>query len=216
MAAYREYASAKGRGDQAGAARAAAKADAAKLISNKAIKIYAEAEAAFQAAQRTSPGKLDLDSEVHIALTHVIRKKPVHARKAASLLEKILEVYHDKLEDDEDRTLYALAEAYAGKPTVARVRAGIARKAKRTAGAEGGAGSGDGGDEPGAKPLSKLSDKELRATYKELKEELKRDEVKLKSTQLAGTFDKTLLDKVNDAKKRLEEIKAEASRRGLR
>ena len=140
------------------------------------------------------------------------------------MFQKILLAYHDKLKNDQDRTLYALAETYAGKKAVANVRAIIARR-MRTPGAGGGGASGSSGlpaggegesKVSGEKPLKDLSDKGLREEYVKLKDKLKRDEIKLKSSQLSGRFDKALLDHVNAERKRMEAIKAEASRRGLR
>ena len=224
LAARRDYAAARGRNDEGAAARAAARARAAGSIANRARDAYLEAEIAFQTARRTSPDNLDLDSDVHIALADLIRRKPIYARKAAERFEKILLTYYGKLADDQDRTLYALAETYAGSDAVARARAIIARRMRASAlsgpaGTGGPASGGPTSEEGGAsgvKPLSKLTDNELREAYVELKEKLKRDEVRLKSTQITGRFDKSLLDLVNAEKKRIEAIKAEASRRGLR
>ncbi|MHC4247704.1 MAG: hypothetical protein ACYS9X_01120 [Planctomycetota bacterium] len=224
LAARRDYAAARNRNDNVAATRATERARAAAGIATKARDAYLQAEVAFQKARRASPGNLDLDSEIHIALAHLIRRKPIYMRKAAGMFEKILLAYHDKLATDQDRTLYALAETYAGPKTVARVRATIARRMRAAAGGTGGAGGAGGGPASGGGegefsddvPLSKLSDKELRNEYVRLKDVLKRDEVKLKSTQLSGRFDKELLDRVNAERKRMEKIKAEASRRGLR
>ena len=129
------------------------------------------------------------------------------------MFQKILLTYHDKLASDQDRTLYALAETFAGPKMVARVRTTIARRMRAAAGSGAKSDEDKSSDEA---PLSKLTDKELRAEYVRLKAKLKRDEHKLKSAQLSGRFDKGLLDLVNAERKRMKAIKADASRRGLR
>jgi tetratricopeptide (TPR) repeat protein len=213
LKARKTYAAALNRNDGRAAARATTEARAAGGIATRARDAYLEAEVAFQHARRKSPDHLDLDSDIHIALAHLIRRKPSYMRKAADMFQKILLTYHGKLKDDQDRTLYALAETYAGKKTVANVRAIIARR-MRTPGARG-EGKGE-AEAPDEKPLGDLSNKELREEYVELKDKLKRDELKLKSSQLSGRFDKALLDRVNAERKRMKAIKADASRRGLR
>jgi len=214
LAASKAYSVAMARKDKAAAALAADQARAAGTIANRARDAYLEAEVAFQKARRMSAGNIDLDSEVHIALANLIRRKSSSKRKAADMFRKILLTYHDKLADDQDRTLYALAETFAGPETVASVRKTLARKTEAKGPRASG---GDGGDgEAAEKPLKELSDKELRAEYLELKDRLKRDELKLKSAQLSGRFDRELLERVNAGRKRVESIKAEASRRGLR
>jgi len=215
LAARKEYDAAKSRNDKAGMGRAMKKYYAADAIAARARDAYLEAEVAFQKARRMSAGNIDLDSDVHIALANLIRRKSSSKRKAADMFRKILLTYHDKLADDQDRTLYALAETFAGPVTVASVRKTLARKMAAT-GPRASGGDGSKGKAPGEKPLADLSDKELRAEYLELKDKLKRDELKLKSAQLSGRFDRELLDRVNAGRKRIEAIKAEASRRGLR
>ncbi len=224
LKARKAYAAARNRNDGLAASRATEEARAAAAIATRARDAYLEAEVAFQTARRRSPDHLDLDSDIHVALAHLIRRKPIYMRKAADMFQKILLTYHGKLANDQDRTLYALAETYAGKKAVANVRAIIARR-MRTPGAGGGGASGSSGlpaggegesKVSGEKPLKDLSDKGLREEYVKLKDKLKRDEIKLKSSQLSGRFDKALLDHVNAERKRMEAIKAEASRRGLR
>jgi len=215
LAARKAYSSAMARKDKAAAARAAQSARGAGEIANRARDAYLEAEVAFQKARRMSPENIDLDSDVHIALANLIRRKSSSKRKAADMFRRILLTYHDKLTDDQDRTLYALAETFAGPATVESVRKTLARK-MGAKGPKASVGDGSDGSTPGERPLKELSDKELRAEYLELKAKLKRDELKLKSAQLSGRFDRDLIERVNAGRKRVEAIEAEASRRGLR
>ncbi len=196
------------------------RAIAAGGIAKKAIAMYSKARNAFNSALSTSPKRLDLDSELQVALTLIIRKEKFQRKKAKSMFVTILKKYHDELSTDEERTLYAFAETYAGGAAVAKVMKEIVRKRRgvrkrisnksswRTENVEGAASL-----EPSP---SEMSDRELRAALREARKGLKKDEVSFKTSQLSGDFDKALLDRVNAGRKRLKELEAEASRRRKR
>lgn len=123
----KDYVRAKRRGDKRGMARAAARAKAVGQIARQGIEEYVRAEAAFKAAWEMSD-RFDIDSELHMALTQLIRSERYHKKRAGEILERILRTYHGGLKTDEERTLYAYAETYAGPATVERIRREIARR----------------------------------------------------------------------------------------
>jgi hypothetical protein len=214
------YRLAQSRGDRGGMQRALAENARASTISKDAIAHYERAEAAFRAAWDAC-GRLDLDSELHMALTFVVRKQSRHLTRAKEILERILFNYHDKLVTDEERTLYAYAETYAGPALVATVRKQIARKAAASSGPGGRGGEARGGgevaesldDEPSPR---EMSDDELKKAIAEVEAASKKDQHRLQAYQATGRFDKELLDRVNAESERLKDLEREAERRGIR
>lgn len=213
-----DYWRARKRKDMAGVQAAIGRMNALKPLGRRAVATYVESSEAFESALKSSPDRMDIDSELHVALTLRIRKEKHNRMRAQSIFEKILHKYHDKLRTDEERTLYAYAETFAGPAAVARVRRQIARRVASV-----GSGPGGGSEaltDPNAEAAEKLpremSTPELRRAVSKLTISLRKDEVKLKNSQLSGRFDKPLLDKVNAERKQLKELEAEASRRGVR
>ncbi len=176
---------------------------------------YEDARKTFDVALKASPDRLDIDSELHVALTLSIRKEKYNRDRAQKMFEGILLKYHGKVKTEEERTLYAYGETYAGPAAAARVRRRIAQKA---AGASSGTGSGAGAGAPAAadKSPGEMTGAELRKAIAKLKVRLRIDEVKLKNSQLSGRFDMKLLKRVNAGRQRLKELEAESSKRGIR
>ena len=219
----KSYRLAKSRGDRRGVKRALDENARAGRISKNAIAHYERAEKAFRAAWHTRR-RMDLDSELHMALTFVVRKKPRHIKRARDILELILCNYHDKLATDEERTLYAYAETYAGPALVAKVRKQIARRAaaSSTWSGRGGRGgeAGEGADVAGSlddEPTPReMSDDQLKKAVAEVEAAFKKDQHRLRAYQATGRFDKGLLDRVNAEREQLKELEREAERRGVR
>jgi len=212
LAALGDYRRAKARRDKAAMARAGARARAAGSIGKRAVATYEEARKTFDVALKASPDRLDIDSELHVALTLSIRKEKYNRDRAQKMFEGILLKYHGKVKTEEERTLYAYGETYAGPAAAARVRRRIAQKA---AGGKGAAGSGAAAAAAEKSP-GEMTAAELRKAIANLKVRLRIDEVKLKNSQLSGRFDMKLLKRVNDGKQRLKELEAESSKRGAR
>ena len=223
LAGLRKYNQATRRRDARGMKRARNEAARAGRISKSAIMHYERAEAAFRAAWNAS-GRVDLDAEMHMALTFVIRREAKHIRRAKKILERILLNYHDGLATDEERTLYACVETYAGPALVSLTRRKIARRAGAAIEEAGrGVEVGEGGgseDESGLltrEPTPReMSDDELKAAVVEIGAALKKHQHRLNAYQVTGRFDKKLLDKVNAETERLKELEREVERRGLR
>jgi len=203
MRHWREFTEARKRNDRPAMDRAAAAGRSAGRIAKDAIEEYRKAETAFRAAWE-SAGRFDIDSEVHIALTHVVRKEKMHQDEARTIFERVLRTYADRLRTDEERTLYALAETYAGPEVVRKSREELARA--RSAGR---AVAADDGRDP-----SGLSDAELRSLAEELRRSLAADEKKLEQKQSVGVLDTGLLGSINAARKRLAALEDELRRRG--
>jgi len=203
----KNYSAARRRKDRGGMRRAADRAKAASAVAQKGIAKYQEACSAFESAWKMSE-KLDIDSEVHMALTYIIRKEPFYRNKARTLLERVLRTYHDKLKTDEERTLYAHAETYAGEATAARIKAQIARSARAAAATRE-------PEEGGESRIAAMKDEAIVDLIGELKDALRRDEAKLRQKQAMGQLDKSLYDSVRQQKKQLEALTAEAEKRGL-
>lgn len=201
MELWRQYSEAKRRNDQGRMAQLAAERRGLTKTADKAIKLYEQAESAFNKAWMAR-SKTDIDSEVHMALCRLIRKEKFHRDRAAQILERVLRTYYDQLRTDEERTLYALAQSYAGPAVAERVSRQLAAlgASARSAAAD----------------VSQMSDDDLKKTIDELAFDLESNQTKLQRKQSVGMFDRDLQLEVTAQKKQLAKLKAEAQSRGLK
>ena len=147
-----------------------------------------------------------------MALTLYFRKELVHQRESKRILARVLKNYHDKLKTDEHRTLYALAETYAGETIVAKIRRQITNARKAV---EKGGKSGDAAEARPAKSLTDMSKDELTAHFDKLKRTLRRKQSKMKQQQAMGNFDKAALEEVDRLREQQQAAREESDRRGM-
>ena len=199
---YKQYKEAQRRKNKARMAQLARKSHEIKSISAKAKDLYTKADASFNSAWVASD-HFDIDAEVHMALCRTVRMEPYHQKRAKETLKRVLRVYFGKLKNDEERTLSALAETYAGPEVAARIAEQLKAAAASAEYARGE------GEIPG------MSDEELTAEIRTLSAEVEAGEKKLQRKRAVGVLDGNLHRKVTTQKKRLENLKAEAAKRGL-
>jgi hypothetical protein len=200
----KQYQDATRRNDKAAIAQTSAQSHAIKSIASNAKKLYSQAEESFGRAWVAS-NKDDIDSEMHKALCFIVRTEKLYQQRAAETIERVLRFYYGKLKTDEERTLYALAQSYAGPEVVRKISAEIAARTPAETVASG----------ADADALAAVSDDDLRSAVEHLTAAIAADETKLQRKQSVGTLDRALHEKVVGEKKRLKALRDEVARRGL-